>query len=85
MRKENKKHIPITVRQLEAIIRLSEALAKMWLSNNVEKADVEEANWLFEVSTIDSLKTDLPISYDPNKSKTLIEIEDYIWKLLPIG
>lgn len=44
LRKENKKHIPITVRQLEAIIRLSESLAKMRLSPTVEKSDVQEAN-----------------------------------------
>lgn len=42
-------HIPITVRQLEAIIRLSEALAKMSLSNTVNEDHVNEAHRLFQV------------------------------------
>jgi DNA replicative helicase MCM subunit Mcm2 (Cdc46/Mcm family) len=37
------------VRQLEAIIRLSESLAKMELSNIVKKKHVEEAHRLFRV------------------------------------
>lgn len=36
-RKNNNNSIPITVRQLEAIIRLSESLAKMKLSSEVTK------------------------------------------------
>lgn len=51
-----KKHaqsaIPITVRQLEAIVRLSEALAKMELLPFAEERHVEEALRLFKVSTI---------------------------------
>jgi len=43
-------HIPITVRQLEAIIRLSEALAKMTLSNTVHVEHVREAHRLFQVA-----------------------------------
>ena len=42
-------HIPITVRQLEAIIRISEALAKMTLSNTVNVEHVREAHRLFQV------------------------------------
>ena len=41
--------IPITVRQLEAIIRISEALAKMTLSNVVKPDHVNEAHRLFKV------------------------------------
>lgn len=44
--------IPITVRQLEAIIRLSEAIAKIHLSSVVRPAHVEEAHRLFKVSTL---------------------------------
>ena len=43
-------HIPITVRQLEAIIRLSEALAKMSLSSQVKDDHVDEAHRLFQVN-----------------------------------
>jgi DNA replication licensing factor MCM5 len=38
------------VRQLEAIIRLSESIAKMRLSKEVNRSDVEEAHRLFSVS-----------------------------------
>lgn len=35
MNRSGKQTIPITVRQLEAVVRLSESLAKMTLSNEV--------------------------------------------------
>lgn len=44
--------VPITVRQLEALIRLAESLAKMRLSAEATTADVEEALRLFKVSTL---------------------------------
>ena len=44
--------IPITVRQLEAIIRLSEAIAKIHLQSVVKIAHVEEAHRIFKVSTL---------------------------------
>lgn len=44
--------VPITIRQLEAIVRLSEALAKMRLSAEATVSDVEEALRLFKVSTL---------------------------------
>jgi len=44
--------IPITVRQLEALIRLSESLAKMRLENEVQGQDIAEALRLFKVSTM---------------------------------
>jgi DNA replication licensing factor MCM4 len=47
----NKKMITATPRQLESLIRLSEAFAKMRLSNEVIVADVEEAINLIKVAT----------------------------------
>eukprot|EP00605_Chrysophyceae_sp_TOSAG23-4_P000994 GSChrysophyteH1.ASY1.ANO1.1095.1 assembled CDS len=44
--------VPITIRQLEALIRLSESLAKMRLSAEATINDVEEAIRLFKVSTL---------------------------------
>ena len=41
--------VPITVRQLEALIRISESLAKMRLAPECSVADVEEALRLFKV------------------------------------
>lgn len=45
------KTITATPRQLESIIRISEALAKMRFSELVEPKDVEEAVRLLNVST----------------------------------
>ncbi|KFD60072.1 hypothetical protein M514_03873 [Trichuris suis] len=47
-----KSSIPITVRQLEAIIRMSEALAKMELQPFANERHVDEALRLFQVSTL---------------------------------
>lgn len=46
--------VPITVRQLEAIVRISEALAKMTLQSVVTERHVTEAIRLFKVATLDS-------------------------------
>ncbi|BAM79525.1 DNA replication licensing factor MCM5 [Cyanidioschyzon merolae strain 10D] len=44
--------VPIAVRQLESLIRLTEALAKMRLSDLASAADAEEALRLFRVATM---------------------------------
>eukprot|EP01041_Mallomonas_annulata_P004288 gene4288-8525_t len=44
--------IPITIRQLEALVRISESLAKMRLSAEATVTDVKEAIRLFKVSTL---------------------------------
>ncbi|CAK1583486.1 unnamed protein product [Parnassius mnemosyne] len=49
--------IPITVRQLEAIVRISESLAKMQLQPFATEAHVTEALRLFQVSTLDAAMT----------------------------
>lgn len=49
--------VPITIRQLEALVRLSESLAKMRLSAEATVSDVEEALRLFKVSTIAASKS----------------------------
>lgn len=49
--------IPITVRQLEAVIRISESLAKMQLQPFATDAHVTEALRLFQVSTLDAAMT----------------------------
>ena len=48
----NKTNITATPRQLESLIRISEALAKMRLSSIVEKSDVDEAIRLIRVATM---------------------------------
>jgi DNA replication licensing factor MCM5 len=46
--------IPITVRQLEAVIRLSESIARMHLQTMVKPQHIEEAHRLFKVSTLNA-------------------------------
>jgi DNA replication licensing factor MCM5 len=46
--------VPITVRQLEALVRISEALAKMELCENATEEHVAEAVRLFTLSTLDA-------------------------------
>jgi len=69
--KENGKdsRIPITVRQLEAIIRISESLAKMELSEAVNISHVEEALRLFTVSTLDSANDNRGVGIDINSDE----------------
>eukprot|EP00123_Amoebidium_parasiticum_P017932 comp24037_c0_seq1/m.43040 comp24037_c0_seq1/g.43040 ORF comp24037_c0_seq1/g.43040 comp24037_c0_seq1/m.43040 type:complete len:725 (-) comp24037_c0_seq1:627-2801(-) len=50
--KNSKSAIPITIRQLEAIVRISESLAKMSLSKFATWVNVEEALRLFRQSTL---------------------------------
>ncbi|XP_055386104.1 DNA replication licensing factor Mcm5 [Condylostylus longicornis] len=51
---EKKLSIPITVRQLEAVIRITESLAKMELQPFANDKHVNEALRLFQVSTLDA-------------------------------
>jgi len=46
--------IPITVRQMEAVIRLSESIARMHLQTMVKPQHIEEAHRLFKVSTLNA-------------------------------
>eukprot|EP00051_Salpingoeca_urceolata_P023233 m.391340 g.391340 ORF g.391340 m.391340 type:complete len:718 (+) comp20080_c0_seq19:195-2348(+) len=54
---ERRSAIPITVRQLEALVRISESLAKMETVPFVTEHHVEEAIRLFKVSTINAAQT----------------------------
>lgn len=54
---EKRSSIPITVRQLEAVIRISESLAKMQLLPFASEVHVNEALRLFQVSTLDAAMT----------------------------
>ncbi|EGT56669.1 CBN-MCM-5 protein [Caenorhabditis brenneri] len=56
-KKAHQSAIPITVRQLEAIVRIAESLAKMELQHFATDKHVEEALRLFRVSTIEAAAT----------------------------
>jgi DNA replication licensing factor MCM4 len=63
----NKKQITATTRQLESLIRISEALARMRFSSTVEKYDVIEAIRLVRVSIFKA-------AYDPNSGEVDIDL-----------
>jgi DNA replication licensing factor MCM5 len=76
--------IPITVRQLEAIIRITESLAKLTLSPIATEAHVDEAIRLFLASTMDAITQG-----EGQGSKELMEevgkVEVELKRRLPIG
>ncbi|KAH7104273.1 ATP dependent DNA helicase [Auriculariales sp. MPI-PUGE-AT-0066] len=78
--------IPITVRQLEAITRISESLAKITLSPTVQPHHVEEAIRLFKFSTMDAAtagSVDGISRTELNDEMTKIEKE--LKRRLPVG
>ncbi|KAI8370368.1 MCM2/3/5 family-domain-containing protein [Radiomyces spectabilis] len=79
--------IPITIRQLEAIIRISESLAKMTLSPVATEKHVEEAIRLFKYSTMDAVQSGGGAD-GMTRSEIMAEvqaIELEIQRRLPIG
>ncbi|KAI7905473.1 MCM2/3/5 family-domain-containing protein [Cokeromyces recurvatus] len=78
--------IPITVRQLEAIIRISESLAKMTLSPTVKEKHVDEAIRLFKYSTMDAVQNGGVDGMSRSDLMAEIQvIEQDIQKRLPVG
>ena len=49
--------VPITVRQLEAVVRISESLARMQLQVDVTENHVQQAMDLFKTSTMDAVRS----------------------------
>jgi DNA replication licensing factor MCM5 len=76
--------IPITVRQLEAIIRVSESLAKMTLSTTVTKDHVNEAVRLFSASTMDAVNNGAS-DFRKDLNDEVSAIEEGIKKRVPVG
>lgn len=83
--------IPITVRQLEAIIRITESLAKITLSPIADESHVDEAIRLFLASTMDAVSqgTDGVGNGGLGGNRELMEevgkVEEELRKRLPIG
>lgn len=75
-----KSTIPITVRQLEATIRIAESLAKMRLCPVATIADVDEAIRLFKGSTLNAVQSGFG-----NMSQDVDKIQELIKKRLPLG
>ncbi|XP_022965597.1 DNA replication licensing factor MCM5 [Cucurbita maxima] len=79
--------IPITVRQLEAIVRLSEALAKMKLSHVATEENVQEAIRLFTVSTMDAARSGIhqQVNLTPEMANEIKQAETQIKRRIGIG
>lgn len=79
--------IPITVRQLEAIIRISEAIAKISLSKIVTEEMVDEAIRLFNRSTMDAIESGISEGYDSRSkfSSDVMRVENFICNAIPLG
>jgi len=82
--------IPLTVRQLESLVRISEALAKMQLSEEANEEHVKEAVRLFKVSTLKAAQEGGGSSGDAMAGSTeymeqIQKAERNIKRRLPIG
>ena len=75
--------VPITVRQLEALARISESLARMELANEVTESHAEEAIRLFTLSTMDAANKKVSGgSLNEEDRKIVYNIEDTIRRMI---
>jgi len=84
--------IPITVRQLEAIIRISESLAKLTLSPIANETHVDEAIRLFLASTMDAAMSGERhggaqggLSNNRELMSEINKVEEELRRRLPVG
>ncbi|KAI6132638.1 MCM-domain-containing protein [Pisolithus croceorrhizus] len=83
---DERSSIPITVRQLEAIIRISESLAKITLSTVVQNFHVEEAIRLFKFSTMDAVSAGSVDGMSRGElNEEMSRIEKELRRRLPVG
>lgn len=83
---DERSSIPITVRQLEAIIRMSESVAKMTLSPTVKEEHVDEAMRLFKYSTMDAVQAGSVEGMTRGELQEEVQkLEREIRRRLPIG
>ena len=76
--------VPITIRQLEALVRLSESLAKMRLSPEATVTDVEEALRLFKVSTLTAGESNPALFRAAVGNEDIRRAEDFLKRRLDI-
>ncbi|KAK2602193.1 hypothetical protein N8I77_008744 [Diaporthe amygdali] len=77
--------IPITVRQLEAIVRITESLAKLTLSPIATEAHVDEAIRLFLCSTMDAVNQGGANQGGRELNDEVARVEAELKRRLPIG
>lgn len=84
--RKRRDQIPITVRQLESLVRISESLAKMSLTTAVNESHVEEAIRLFKLSTVEAAKTvHISESLSDEQKEAVKQVEAQILSRLPPG
>jgi len=81
--------VPITVRQLEAVVRIAESLAKLELAYEATTEHVAEAIRLFKVSTLNAanncaLPGDIS-SLGQDQVREIQSVEEQIKRRVPIG
>ncbi|KAL2919540.1 minichromosome maintenance protein 5 [Polyrhizophydium stewartii] len=84
---KSKTAIPITIRQLEAIIRITESLAKMTLSNVATERHVDEAIRLFNHSTMSAIQSSVEVE-GMSRGELAEEVErvvDHIRRRFAVG
>ena len=78
--------VPITVRQLEAIIRLSESLARMQLQPEASPEHVRSAVELFTAATMHAVRADVTeVVFSEEQRAELAAVEQQVKRRLPIG
>lgn len=79
--------VPITVRQLEAMIRISESLAKMQLQTIATESHVRQALELFRTSTMDAVRSglmDVAVFTDEQRAE-IHRVEEQVRRRIAIG
>jgi len=83
---DERSSIPITIRQLEAIIRISESIAKLTLSPVVQNHHVDEAIRLFKFSTMDAVSAGSADGLSRGElNEEMNRIEKEVRRRLPVG
>merc|ERR1719331_226064 len=78
--------IPITVRQLEALARITESLAKMEGADEASVAHVDEAIRLFTAATLDAAnRHQMGEALSEDARKEMQQAEDQIKRRIPLG
>lgn len=82
---DNSQVIPITVRQLEAIVRISESLARMALSSIATEEHVKEALRLFQVATLQAASSPFGEAVDsPQFQSRIMACQEWLNNRVPI-
>lgn len=74
--------VPVTVRQLEAMVRIAESIAKLYLQPVANEDHVREAIRLFDASTVNAIGQD---AHSREVSEEVGKVEEKLRQRLPVG